>query len=55
MTTNSAGLSGREADQDVDDAAVDVVLRGGLAVALHEVSFLRRLALEGALAEKSRA
>jgi hypothetical protein len=29
MMTNSAGLSGAKADQDVDDAAVDVVLRRG--------------------------
>ncbi len=40
MTTNSAGFSGAKADDDVDDAVVDVGLRRRLAVALH----LERLA-----------
>src|ERR1019366_1440573 len=43
----------READEDVHDAPVDVVLGGGFLVALHEVGFLRRLALKRALSEKS--
>jgi hypothetical protein len=51
MITNSAGER-REAHDDVDDAAVDVALGRGLLVALDEVGFLRRLALEGALAEE---
>src|SRR6185312_127657 len=43
----------READRDVDDAAVDVVLRGGGAVALDEERVARRLALECALDEQA--
>src|SRR5690606_1426016 len=46
------GLQGREADLDVDDAVVDVALRGRLAVALDEIGLARRRALEGALPEK---
>src|SRR5207253_10655066 len=42
----------READEDVDDAEVDVGLRRRLAVALDEVGFLRRTTLERALAEQ---
>ena len=45
-------LQRREADDDVDNAQVDIVLRGGFLVALDEVGILRRLALERALAEK---
>src|SRR5215210_2200472 len=45
-------LERREADDDVDDAEVDVVLRRGRLVAVDEVGLLRRLALEGALPEK---
>src|SRR5574337_364304 len=46
------GLERRETDHDVDDAQVDVVLRGGFLVALDEVGILRRRALERALAEQ---
>src|SRR3954462_11480936 len=46
------GLQGRESDDYVQDAEVDVILRGGLAVALDEVRITRRRALERALAEK---
>ena len=45
-------LERRKADHDVDDAAVDVVLRRRLPVALDEVGLPRRPALEGALAEQ---
>ena len=38
-----------EADQDVHDPQVDVVLRRGLTVDLDEISILRRLPLEGTL------
>ena len=41
-------LQGRKPDDDVHDAKVDVVLRGGFLVALDEVGFGRRLALERA-------
>src|SRR6185295_20253399 len=47
------GLERRESDDHVEDAEIDVVLRGGLAVALDEVRILRRRALERALAEHS--
>src|SRR5574338_296045 len=47
------GLQRCEADQDVHDTEVDVRLGRGLAVALHEVSLLRRAALEGTLAEQA--
>src|SRR5215212_1907391 len=46
------GLQRREPDEDVHDAAVDVVLRGRLAVALDEVRLARARALEGALPEQ---
>src|SRR5436190_18213971 len=39
-----------EANQDVDDAEVDVILGRRLVIALDEVGFARRPALEGALA-----
>ena len=42
-------LERREANDDIDDAAIDVVLRGRLLVALHEVSFARSLALKRTL------
>src|SRR5690348_303852 len=45
-------LERREADQDVHDASVDVVLRRRLAVALDEVGLLGRRPLEGALPEE---
>src|SRR5262249_20483142 len=41
-----------EADEDVHDAEVDVVLSRRLGVALDEVGVLRRRALEGALPEE---
>ena len=41
----------READDDVDHAAIDVVLGRGFAVAFDEIGFLRRFALERALAK----
>ena len=46
-------LERRETDEDIDDATIDVVLRGGFPVALHEVSFPRCLPLEGTLPEKT--
>src|SRR5262245_56642058 len=46
------GLQWGEADHDVDDAEVDVVLGRGFLVALDEVGLARRLALEGTLAEE---
>src|SRR5215218_299360 len=46
------GLQRREPDEDVHDAAVDVVLGGRLAVALDEVRLARAGALERALAEE---
>ena len=45
-------LQRREADHDVDDAEVDVVLRRRLGVALDEVRLARRRALERALPEQ---
>ena len=45
-------LERREADDDVDDAEIDVVLRRRFLVAFDEVGFARRLALERALAEQ---
>src|SRR5215210_6881094 len=45
-------FEGRETDDDVDDAPIDVVLGRGLLVALDEVGLLGRTALEGALAEE---
>src|SRR3954466_9690361 len=47
------GLQGREADDDVDDARVDVVLRGRFVVALDEIRLLRRGTLERPLAEQA--
>src|SRR6185436_2519868 len=46
------GLEWREPDHNVHDAAIDVALRRGLLVALHEVSVARRLALKCALPEQ---
>src|SRR5271165_2666287 len=46
------GLQWREADDDIDNAKIDVVLRRRLAVALDEVGLTRRSALERALAEQ---
>src|ERR1700682_167856 len=46
------GLQGRKANQDVDDPVVLIGWCSGLAVALHEVSLLRRRSLERALPEK---
>src|SRR5262249_47336035 len=46
------GLQGGEAYEDVDHAAVDVGLGGGLVVALDEVGLRGCGALEGALAEE---
>src|SRR5215212_8382362 len=46
------GLERSEADEDVDDAEVDVILGRGLSVALDEVSLSRRAPLKGALAEE---
>src|SRR5206468_3755206 len=45
-------LEWREADHDVDNAQVNVVLSRGFLIALHEVSVARGHALERALAEK---
>src|SRR5262245_53931539 len=45
-------LERREADDDVHDTQVDIVLRRRLLIALDEVRLGRRLALEGALAEQ---
>src|SRR5215813_5459717 len=46
-------LEGRESDQDVDDAAIDVVLGRGFLVTLHQVSLSRGLPLKRAEAEKA--
>jgi len=46
-------LQRRKADDDVDHAEIDVVLSGGLFVALHEVSVLRRLPLKRSLAKQN--
>src|SRR5215203_3610003 len=40
-------FQGGEADDDVDDALIDIVLGCGLTIALDEVSLPRHLALEG--------
>src|SRR5579862_5261211 len=45
-------LQRREADNDIDDSEIDVALRRGFAVALHEVRITRRGALERALAKQ---
>src|SRR5262249_13078938 len=45
-------LEWSEADDDVDDAEIDVVLRGGLLVTLHEVRVSWRAPLERPLAEE---
>src|SRR5438876_8352912 len=47
-----SGLERREADHDVDDAEIDVVLSGGLRVDLHEVRRLGGLAGKRPLAEQ---
>src|SRR5215213_1388749 len=41
-----------KADDDVDDAQIDVVLSGRRFIALHEVSIARRRPLKSALAEE---
>src|SRR5262249_31992225 len=46
------GLERRKSEQDVDNTQIDVVLRGGLFVALDEVGFARRAPLKGALPEE---
>ncbi len=46
------GLQRREADDDVHDPEVDVVLRRRLAVARHEIRLARRLALERPLTKE---
>ena len=46
------GLERRKADDDIDDAEIDIVLGGGFLVALHEVSVARRRALKRALAKQ---
>src|SRR5690606_7903251 len=43
----------RETHVDIDDAAVDVVLRGRFGITLDEVRFAWRASLEGALAEEA--
>ena len=43
----------RKADKDVHDAVINIVLCGGLLVALDEISFARRFALERALSEEA--
>src|SRR6266849_3295735 len=45
-------LKRSKADDDIDDAIVDVALSGGLLIALDEVGVLWCLALERALAEE---
>src|SRR4026208_1220783 len=45
-------FEGCEPDENVDDAEVDVVLRGRLGVALHEVRFARAAPLKCALADQ---
>ena len=45
-------LERREADDDIDDAEIDVVLRRGFFVALYEVSIARRGALKRPLAKQ---
>src|SRR5262245_51583947 len=44
-------FQGCEADDDIDDAAIDVVLSRRLTIAFHEISFLRCLPLEGPFSE----
>src|ERR1044072_6791711 len=46
------GLQRLEADDDVDDTQVDIVLGCGLLIALDEVCVSRRAALEGTLPEE---
>src|SRR5882724_3790237 len=46
-------LKGREADDDVNDAKIDIVLGGGFRVALHEITFLWTLSLKRALSEQT--
>src|SRR5262249_14958836 len=45
------GLQWCKADHDVDDALIDIILRSGFTVALHEIRFLRGGSLECALAK----
>src|SRR5439155_4202288 len=47
-----SGFLRGKANQDVDDAQIDVVLRRSFLVALHKIGFGRRLSLESALAEE---
>src|ERR1700737_4777967 len=47
------GFQWRKADENIDDAEIDVVLGGGFLVALDEIGVARRRALEGALTEKT--
>ena len=53
---NKPGADGdverREANENVDDAVINITLGRGLAVAFDEVRLLRRLALERALAKE---
>src|SRR4029434_2181569 len=46
------GFQRSEADEDVHDAEVDVVLGRRLPIALHEIRLARRTALKCALAEQ---
>src|SRR5207249_3061617 len=45
-------LEGRESDDNIDDAQVDIALRRRLLVAFHKIGILRGLSLESALAEQ---
>jgi hypothetical protein len=42
-----------EADHEVDDAVIDLVLRHGRGVATHEERLLRRVTLQGALVKQA--
>jgi len=46
------GFEGRKANDDIDYAAIDVVLRGGFTIALDEIGFLWSFSLKCALAKK---
>src|SRR5262249_25650174 len=46
------GLERREADHDVDDPVIDIILGRRLVIALDEVRVARRFPLEGALAKQ---
>src|SRR3954464_10805297 len=43
-------LQRSKANEDIDNSLIDIVLCGGFLIALDEVGFARRAALEGALA-----